>query len=231
MIAILCPSRARPEGYRRMFDSAVTTTEANVYLFGGSNGGDDYMDTQYPIDMPTCYMWNDLARQALANPKIRLFMLGADDMLFATPGWDKALIEHYSRLDNKIQVYHLQDSRDDEGTPHPIVTREYIEALGYFLPPLFLHWYVDTWTVGIAKAAGCFTHLKDFMLIHAKPSDHGRPDDTHTRIRALGWAQRDKEVWEACQHFYHVDRNRLTTLMQRGVIPFARDHHYAREQA
>jgi hypothetical protein len=211
MIAILCPTRGRERAFLRMCESAHNTSENDVYIFSGSNGGDAYASVQYPTDMPTCYMWNDLAKAAMKHPHNKLFMLGADDTVFATPHWDSALIEHYNALENKIHVYHLQDSRDKDGTPHPIVTREYINALGYFMPPIFMHWYVDTWTVGIAKANACFTHLRDYMLVHDKPSDRGEPDETHNGIRRMGWAVRDRAVWESCADYFELDIARLKT--------------------
>lgn len=234
MIAILTPTRGRPEQYRRMVDSAFGTSEKNIYVYSGSNGGDNYADTQFPVDIPTCYMWNDLAKQALENESNRFFMLGADDMLFATPGWDRALQDHYDALENKIHVYHLQDSRDLNGTPHPIVTREYIKAMGYFLPPIFLHWYVDTWTVALAKEVGCFTHMKDYILIHDKASDKGKADETHNHIRQMGWTMRDRDLWDGqfCTRMLYHDIGRLRLKIGTPrFITVANDSRYAREQA
>jgi hypothetical protein len=150
-----------------------------------------------------------MSEAAMVGGENKLFMLGADDMIFETEGWDKALIDHYNALENKIHVFSLQDSRDIDGTPHIICTREYIEAMGYFLPPLFLHWYVDSWTAEIAKANGCFTHLRDYKLTHDKPSDQGKPDETHSRIRQFGWHERDKWVNDHCQHFLRHEKDRL----------------------
>lgn len=233
-IAILCPTRGRPEPFRRMVDSAFGTSERNVYIYSGSNGGDGYADTQYPMDMPTCHMWNDLARQALENESNRFFMLGADDMLFATPGWDRALQDHYAALENKIFCYALQDSRDLNGTPHPIVTREWIGALGYFMPPLFMHWQIDSWTVGVAKEIGCFAHMKEFLLIHDKPSDRGQPDETHNHIRCMGWAQRDAALMDSAfgrrTLCHETGRLRLKAGTPR-FITVANDSRYVREQA
>lgn len=213
MIAILCPTRDRREQFKRMCES-VSKTSRNVKILSGSNGNDPYAHYAFPTDYPTVAMWNYLASEAMKNPEIKIFMLGADDMVFSTPGWDKALIDHYIALDNKIHVYALRDSRDAEGTPHPIVTREYIEAMGYFLPPIFLHWFVDTWTVEIAKANGCFTHIKEFELIHDKPSDKGNADDTHNRIRRMGWRERDGIVSDSCQHFLEYEKLRLAKAFQ-----------------
>lgn len=195
-IAILCPTRHDRQAGLDRLDKSIQDTQSHLF----------YDDRDM---MPTAQKWNDLAKCAMENQRYNLFMLGSDDMYFETPGWDKALLDHYNALENKIHVYSLRDSRDPEGTPHPIVTREYIEATGYFLPPIFLHWYVDSWTVGIAKANGCFTHKKDYLLVHDKPSDRGKGDDTHNRIRAWGWRERDEYVAKTCQHFLDAEKVRL----------------------
>lgn len=197
MIALLCPSR-RPEGRKRMLGSMSATAESAVHF-----------TDNFPEFMPTVHKWNILAQRALKYPEIKLFMLAADDMIFETTGWDKALLDHYNALENKIHVYALQDSRDPDGTPHPIITREYMEAMGYFLPPLFLHWFVDSWTVSIASHSGCFTRMRDFRLTHDKPSDQGKPDETHLGIRRMGWHQRDQHVNDTCQHFLETEKQRL----------------------
>lgn len=239
-IALLVPTKGRPEQFKRMCKSAKMTA-SNVggltifaatsqedlpkydpgvlggggYIFADENGwempsdgiGGNIIIT--PDGMPTAYKWNLLAEKAMQNPNNKLFMLCADDVIFSTPMWDKALLDHYNALENKIHVYHLLDNRTGHGTPHPIVTREYIEAMGYFLHPLFLHWFVDTWTVEIAKAAGCFTHMTDYMLEHIKPSDQGKPDATHTGIRAMGWHERDVWTHEHSQHILDLEKRRL----------------------
>lgn len=214
-IAILCPTRNRQSQFGRMFNSVGRTQSKDIIIYSGTNGNDVYAGTQFPIDCPTGFMWNSLAQEAIKNKENTHFMLGSDDMIFTTPCWDKVLIEHYNALENKIHVYHLRDSRDKNGTPHPIVTREWIEAMGYFLPPIFLHWFVDSWTVEIAKANNCFTHLKDYLLVHDKPSDSGDGDETHNRIRSMGWRERDQWVNEHCQHYLALEKSRLKMVMAR----------------
>lgn len=223
MIAVLCPTRGRPEQLARMIKSAHETATQPVDIYLGMANGDigySVIGRQpiyqiFPDNLPTAHKWNMLAENAMRNNH-NLFMLGADDMVFETPGWDKALIDHYNKLENKIHVYSLQDSRDASGTPHPIVTREYIGALGYFLPPIFLHWYVDSWTVEIARSHNCFTHLKGYSLKHIKLSDEGKPDETHSRIREWGWHSRDKWVAEKCQHFLEFEKQRINYHITKG---------------
>lgn len=225
-IALLCPTRARSEQFNRMIKSIQITARnrTDIHTYVAMTKGDTGYNTVslsyatiYPDGVPTAHKWNLLAEKALQNSNNKLFMLCSDDTIFSTPLWDKALIDHYNALENKIHVYSLLDSRDPDGTPHPIVTREWIEAMGYFLPPVFLHWFVDSWTVGIARANGCFTHLNDYMLIHDKPSDKGEGDETHNRIRQMGWHERDRWVNDKLKlTYYGMECQRLKWAIDAG---------------
>lgn len=220
-IALLVPTKGRPEQFKRMVDSAMATADnkENINVYIGIGERNEYPDsvlqnirhmTIFPDGAPTVFKWNMLANYAMTHQENKLFMLAADDMIFTTPCWDKALLEAYDR---KPHVFSLLDSRDADGTPHPIVTREYIEAMGYFLSPIFLHWFVDTWTVDIARANHCFTHLKDYMLVHDKPWDEGKPDETHMGIRRQGWLNNDQHTDKVCQHFLALEKSRLKMNM------------------
>lgn len=236
MIEFITPSRGRPEKLKRMWDSALKTAfePHKLFLRLGVNEEEVSMYAShvpmvqaaiYPVrDWTTVYTVNLLAEAAMRESDSDLFFVVADDCIFSTPGWDKALTQHYDGLLadpalyqeqslNRIQVYSLRDSRDANGTPHPIVTRDYIEAMGYLYPPIFLHWYADTWTSDIAKACGVFTHLMEYELVHDKPSDRGQPDETHNRIRRRGWHERDKFVNDSCRHILNVEAARLKGLM------------------
>lgn len=242
-IAILCPTRGRPEQCRRMIESVsktAMTDRVNIYLSLHDEEVEKYsielnkcqidpnrVDIACLVhpEYPTVHKWNELAKFSYRTPFDHThFMLGADDMVFATPGWDTALIEHYAALKEKVHVYALQDSRDANGTPHPIVTREYIEALGYAFPPIFLHWWIDSWTVDIGKSCGVFTHLKDYLLTHIKPSDAGVGDETHNRIRRNGWHERDTYVNDTCQHFLEAEKIRLDNYLRANELKKPPNH-------
>ncbi len=227
MIAILCPTRARPKLFKRMIDSALATANnpKNIGFYVAIRDEDRAVYTQeilhkvrhrhlMPDGMPTSHKWNALAEHAYKDGNT-LFMLAADDIVFTTPCWDKALLEHYNGLGQKAHVYSFLDSRDAYGTPHPIITKEYIDAMGYFLPPIFLHWFVDSWTVSIAQANNAFTHLKDYLLVHDKSNDRGNGDETHNRIRRAGWRERDAYVNETCQHFLEYEKKRLGDYLRK----------------
>jgi len=220
-IALLCPSMGRADKCARMVLSVYNTTSQNIqiYIAVPENEFSLYKQTlRLPEsnrvgiclvvipDQPTVHKWNSLAELAMTQEHNKFFMLAADDMIFSTPNWDEALAEKYNA---KPHIYAFRDSRDAFGTPHPIATREYIEAMGWFLPPLFMHWFCDSWTVQIAKANNCFTHLLDYMLIHEKPSDKGLTDETHNRIRRNGWRERDKWVEEKSRDVLEIYKGKL----------------------
>lgn len=206
-IALLCPTRGRPAQFQRMCNSVKETTSTQVEIFSATNADDSYAKTKFPHDCPTAFMWNKLAEFVInSRPEITHFMLASDDMIFANANWDIALRDKY---DETPHVYHLQDSRDENGTPHPIVTREWIKLFGWFLPPMFMHWMVDSWTVDVAKSNNCFTHMKEYLLIHDKPSDVGKPDETYTRIRSMGWHQRDMWVHEKSKDILEMYKKKL----------------------
>jgi hypothetical protein len=220
-IALLVPSKGRATLCNRMIQSAfrTTTRKIHVYVCVTTEEFCEYTDTiKIPEsdrfgavivtmpDCPTVHRWNRLAELALMQKDTQLFMLASDDVVFSTPCWDEALLERY---DNKPHVYHLQDSRDSNGTPHPLVTREWIDVMGWAFPPIFLHWFLDSWTVEIAKANNCFTHLKDYLLEHLKPSDHGVGDATHNDIRRRGFHDRDLWVNAHCQDILQMYKEKL----------------------
>lgn len=224
MITLLCPTRGRPKMFGRMVDSIISTvySHSNVRLFYYTDDNDPLAgEYQPPVglqyghvtgsEISTCYKVNKMAD--IVKDASDILMFASDDMIFATPGWDRALQDHYDKLDNKIHVYHLQDSRDLNGTPHPAATREYVNAMGYFFVPIFYHWFVDTWMCDAARANNCFTHLTDYQLVHDKPNDRGKPDDTHNRIRQMGWHNRDKWVNEKCRAFFQLEKHRLRKYM------------------
>lgn len=224
-VAILVPSKGRPHQCNRMVQSAYNTSKGKVqiYILVGPEEFHIYQDALQLVEgdrvgvvlisgaeYTTVHKWNKLAALAFSQKDIDFFMLGSDDIIFATDGWDeKLLVKEYPH------VYHFQDSRDVSGTPHPIVNRNYISALGYFLPPIFMHWFCDKWTVEIAREANCFTHITEISLIHDKPSDVGLADETHSGIRRKGWHERDVWTEKSCQHFLQVEKDRLKSFMPK----------------
>lgn len=223
-IALLCPTMGRPHIIPTMIESLFKTANVgNLFLYLGLTEGETEIEKYIEISkaatarglktniyqfpdwtLPMCH--NELSKIAMQH---EIHFGVGDDSIFATPGWDEAVIEAYEKLENKIHVFSLLDNRDHEGMPAPIITRAYIEAMGWRIPPYFMHWYCDTWTTEIAKANNCLTHLKDYLLIHDKKAEQGVTDGTWSRIRSRGGIDRDHYIASRCSHFLEIEINRL----------------------
>lgn len=219
MISICCPSRGRPAIAKRMIDTAYATVsdpkhiEFLLYL----NDDDPFLaeyeklidKKHYSIgpNQSTCYSWNQLAEKA----KHDILFLAGDDIQFMTKNWDQNIIKLFDRFPDKIvmaaphdgngkgngtallvndEPYQLKDN-EQVGSPHFAVHKNWVKALGYFVPPFFWHWYVDLYNQRLARKIGrCFYLTK--TLVQAKKI----LDDTGNLVRKnLNINKRDDYVW------------------------------------
>jgi len=203
-----------------MIDTAYKTVsqsnniEILLYLNEDDTTLDDYkkyIDKKYYTIGPnqsTCYSWNQLAEAA----KHDILFLAGDDIQFMTKNWDLNIIKIFEMFPDKIcmaapfdgngkgngnalliheEPYQLKEN-ERVGSPHFAVHRNWMKALGYFVPPFFWHWYVDTYTQKVAAKLGrCFFLTK--TLVQAKKVF----DDTAVLVRKnLNINIRDNYVWE-----------------------------------
>lgn len=233
MISILCPSRGRPNLARRMVDSIYKTISQpdNVEILFYLNEDDPelpvyekHIDKKHYIigvNQSTCYSWNQLAEKA----KYDILFLAGDDIQFMTKNWDLNIINLFEQFPDKIcmaapfdgngkgngtallvnkEPYQLKEN-ERVGSPHFAVHKNWMEALGYFVPPFFWHWYVDTYTQHVAKKLGrCFYLTK--TLVQAKKI----LDNTGEQVRSkLNIARRDDYVWTKIQRHLDADVAKL----------------------
>ncbi len=219
MISICCPSRGRPGLAARMVESINKTVskpsnvEIMLYLNDDDVKLDEYkqvIDKKYYEIGPnqsTCLTWNQLAQKARHD----ILFLAGDDIQFITKDWDKNIIRAFDQQKDKIcmvvpfdgngkgkgkdllnydEPYTLKEG-DVAGSPHFALHRNWIKSLGYFVPPFFWHWYVDTYTQTLSRKLGrCVLLTK--TLVQAKKIF----DDTAILVRQnLNVNVRDDYVW------------------------------------
>jgi ribosomal protein L37E len=81
---------------------------------------------------------------------------GNDDIIFRTPGWDQMVIAEFEDCPDKILMVHGDDlyiQREGFGC-HPIISRRWLDTLGYFIPPYFDGEWGDTWVNDLANRIG-----------------------------------------------------------------------------
>ena len=168
MISLLCPTRGRPKQALNLYKSFIGTQSNKnelIYCIQEDDPSckeyvsifrENYIKYYLTETMPTSYLWNQMAFTAKGD----LLTLIGDDVEILTKGWDKIIEREANRYADKIFVITVDDGRTDRPQgkfmhcPHPTVHKKWVETLGYFVPPFFMHRYLDSYTKNLAIEIG-----------------------------------------------------------------------------
>jgi len=191
-ISILVPSRGRPRLLSRLVKSVVSTASAPgrveilCYIDNDDPALDEYKATKYPhsrviIGEPVSVSlsWNLLAEECGGD----VLVMGNDDVIYRTPGWDKVLEEEAAKFPDDIYCMWFDDKINAANhCAFPMVSRKWYATLGYFTPGVFDFFYNDTWIFDIAKRIGR-ARLIDSVVAEHMHVGHKKAkcDDTHKR--------------------------------------------------
>ena len=207
MISLLCPTRGRPDQALNLYKSFVETqenhNELNFCIQKDDNSFNEYVNVfkkngieKYFISesMPTSYLWNQMAFVAKGD----LLTLIGDDVEILTKGWDTIIENEAKKYEDKIFVITVDDGRKDKKQgkymrcPHPTVHKKWVETLGYFVPPFFMHRCLDKYTQDLAIEINRFVEIKQIIFNHLKFNYSS--DNTGKRSR--NWINYDHYIYE-----------------------------------
>jgi glycosyl transferase/beta-hydroxylase protein BlmF len=192
-ISVLCPTRGRPELFKRMVSSAYQTGTGDFEVLAYIDDDDDTADEYAVVDGVTRRMgpsngvgvaWNTLARQANGD----VLMLANDDLVFTTPDWDRKIMEaiDYSPWSDSVYVAWAPDGAPN---PHarctfPFVPSLWIDILGELVPEIFHFLYHDTWIHEVGRFMDRLIIVEGVEIEHQHFSNKKAPyDDTYRRHR------------------------------------------------
>jgi len=216
MISVCVPSRGRPEKCKRMIESFLDTTTGPIEFIIYINSNDpklsDYkrlIKSEYLIEGNEYFAnhgWNITAKKAKGSI---LFMSG-DAEIMQTQDWDTTVYHESLKLPKRLGVIVPDDGRGKDGAPHFMVTRQWYELLGYMSHPLFLHWYVDTYAVELAKAANVLQRLN--IVFKAEKI---RNDNTAKLSRENKITKRDDLAFEwAKKYLIPMEKEKIERAIQ-----------------
>jgi hypothetical protein len=229
MVSVLVPTRGRPEGVERLLESAYDLSEGPLeFVF--------YIDDDDPRGIETIgviqrygafvvvgsritlsQMWNACYERATHD----LLMQCGDDIVFRTQGWDVMFAQAFEQYSDRIAFVHGDDGFQHEriGT-HGVLHRNWVEAVGYFVPPHFASDYNDLWLTEVADALSRRVYLPGVLTEHMHPvAGKGELDLTHQerlerhRIEDCDWIWRETAGERAAD----VAKLRAVILQSRGV--------------
>lgn len=181
-LAIITPSRGRPEQFAAMLDAVFTTATGEVQVLAGIDNDDpsDYLTPvlgkeydciAYRGDRMSLSGWtNHLAQQVLqsAHPPRYLASLG-DDHRPRTLGWDRTLIDAIEAMEGPGIAYGNDLLQGANLCTAWVVSAELVRAVGWMMPPGCEHLYVDTAVFELGRAAGRIVYRPDVVIEHLHP--------------------------------------------------------------
>lgn len=197
-ISILLPTRQRPDGLKRVYESAMATADSPkdlevVCYIDENDGSYDNVDLprltkvigprEFDGVVNLSIMWNKCWQNATGD----IFMHCGDDIVFRTQGWDTAVKEAINARPGKIAFVWCNDvspesQRHEFGT-HGFVHKNWTSVVGRFVPPYFASDYNDTWFNDVARALGVTTYLHNFLTEHMHYSLGKAEIDQNTKER------------------------------------------------
>jgi hypothetical protein len=216
MISLLLPTRGRPQLMKDFISNykinSKNQNELLIYLQNDDTTIPQYVDifNQFGLEnnkdyfildpYPTGHMWNILADKAKGD----LLCLMGDDVIIETLGWDVTIEEAAKKYEDNIFVITQNDGRSDLnnlGCPHPVVHRRWKEILGFFMPPMFMHRYLDTYTTRLAIELNRYIQLPEVKFMHNKLS----VKKDNTGVLSRSWLPLDKYNYEISKRYFQHD--------------------------
>lgn len=232
LISILTPTRGRPDSITRLIDSALDTalqSDAIEFIFYVDNddpASGDAIERAASAGARTMMiagerivlseMWNTCARAAHAD----VMMHCGDDIIFRSDRWDEYVLGEFERYADGIVLVHGRDGYQDERlATHGFRHRNWMNAVGNFVPPYFSSDYNDTWVTEIADALGRRSYLPAIYTEHMHPVIGKGPLDI-THQERLARHQRDDPGAIYAQ--LASIRQKETRILQECINDYAR---------
>lgn len=188
MISLLTPTRGRPHNMQRLVESVLDTAlnpqniEVVFYIDSDDKASQKKAkELRMPFKVGQrillSQMWNEVYKIAKGD----IYMHCGDDIVFRTHGWDGMVREAFDKYDDKICFVYGRDgyAPDTFGT-HGFIHRNWVETVGYFVPPFFSSDFNDTWLNEVAEGVGRHVFLQDMLTEHMHPVvNKGEWDKTH----------------------------------------------------
>ena len=178
-LALIVPSRGRPDNVRELLQSLSDCESRNTDLFIVLDEDDETRFAYY--DLPAAWfsiliypregkgMAKPLNKAAsLLKDDYEYFAFMGDDHRPRTKDWDSLLIDSLDSLGTGL-VYG-NDLHQGEGLPTAVaMTADIVRELNGMVPPNMIHLYLDDFWLKLGKDLGAITYRKDVIIEHCHP--------------------------------------------------------------
>lgn len=163
-ISILVPTRQRARMFLDLYTSAMDLAghPGKIEFVYYTDDDDDSYDKMNLYNgthisgerVVLSEMWNKCYESATGE----IFMHCGDDIIFRTEGWDDIVRNTFEQHPDRILFAFGDDgsseSNKNEFGTHGFIHKNWVETVGYFVPPYFVSDYNDTFLNEIGKKIG-----------------------------------------------------------------------------
>lgn len=157
--------------------------------------------------------WNIAYKEAIGP----IYMHCGDDVVFQTQGWDDKVIEAFNAIPDKIGFVYGDDgdpNKDKNFGTHGFLHNNWVDAVGYFVPPYFSSDFNDTWLNEVADMIGRKYKI-DILTEHMHFAfGKGELDLTHAERLVRHWKDKMPELYESKADERKADAEKLRKVMQ-----------------
>lgn len=155
MISILLPSRGRPQSLERLAKSVVETADnpddVEIIVFIDEDDA-SYDGWTFPPQLKIystkrtvlSKYWNMAYEKATGD----IYMHCGDDIVFHTQGWDTIVKQEFEKYPDRIVLLYGDDgdpNKEKNFGTHSFIHKNWVDVVGYFVPPYFSSDFNDTW--------------------------------------------------------------------------------------
>lgn len=158
-------------------------------------------------------MWNRCYERASAD----IVMHCGDDIRFRTPNWDKIVLDEFDKYKDKIVLVYGNDGvRKDDLATHSFLHKNWIETVGYFLPPYFSSDMNDYWLTTVARNIKRLIKVNIYTEhLHPAVGKHSL-DITHQERIARGDRDNVRELYRSKENERIEDCNKLLNFINKN---------------
>lgn len=147
-----------------------------------------------------------------------VFMVANDDQVYIDTGWDVRLDQETAKHPDGIYCIWFNDDWESQNfCTFPIISRKWVETLGYMIFPFFEHFFGDSWIWMLAKSVDRAIYLEDVLVEHRHwKSGKGTMDETYRRNSTDGENSRharDRAVIDKFERYFLADVDALKKVM------------------
>ena len=226
MISLLVPTRGRPQQLAAMWYSAMDTAqdpndlELVIRIDDDDRSYNELMEHRPPGNVAWLVgprivlseLWNEAWR--VANGEI--FMHCSDDIRFRTNDWDTRVIRAIGEYDDRILFVHGRDGiQDNNCGTHGFISKDWTDAVGYFVPPYYSSDYNDLHLTIVADKLGRRRYDPEIFTEHMHPvANKGPMDQTHLDRLARHNIDQVDRIWVEKAYTRDEDAAKLAAVIQ-----------------